>query len=212
MGALPRSTPTVWEPQCPTGERAASSGAHGPGGLPSRQASSRSPVGLSSVTLVLREGSRVIAPTEQGGWPKSEAGGSLPAAQDTHLPGPWRMLRHKGRACVRQSFQGSCSDGNVSAPASKGRGAQVFGQRVTCCSESIFQMRLTFKTVDKAIGSRPSVAGVKGRRQAPEEGRCGSPSLWAPQTDAAPTAAGARPPRRPPSVKALGHRGAERAA
>ena len=84
-----------------------------------------------------------------------EAGGSLPAAQDTHLPRPWRMLGHKGRACVRESFQASCIDGNVSAPALKGRGAQVFGQRVTCCGESIFQMRSTFKTVDKAIESRP---------------------------------------------------------
>lgn len=91
--------------------------------------------------------------------------------------------------------------------------------RVTCCSESIFQMRSTFKTVDKAIESRPPVAWVdlipsaEGRksedRSPEEEGRCGSPSPRAPQADAAPAAAGARPPRRPPSAKALGHRGAE---
>lgn len=123
------------------------------------------------------------------------------------------MLRHKGAACVQEHLQGSCNDGNVSAPASKGHGAQVSGQRVTCYGESIFQMRLTFKTVDKAIESRPSVTrvnlilsaeGGKSEDRSPEERRWGSPRLWVPQT-----AAGARPPRRPPSVKALGHRGAE---
>lgn len=50
----------------------------------------------------------------------------------------------------------------------------------------------------------PSAEGRKSEDKSPEqEGLCGSPSPWAPQ-------AGARPPRRPLSAKALGHRGAER--
>ena len=166
MGALPTSTPTIWEPQRPTGERAASSGAQGPGGLPSRQASSRSPVGLSSVTLSSgKEAESQPQLSREGGQSRRQVALCQPPRTHTSLdPGGCSGIRAEP---VSGSFQGSCSDGNVSAPASKGRGAQVFGQRVTCCSESIFQMRLTLKTVDKTIESRPSVAGAKGQRQAP---------------------------------------------